>query len=94
MISSLVSENEFDLAFALNLAVAMKKQGVPVVRFMKIESANRNETDYNWDGIMYPATQLSDMQIQKITPAELRLLAESNGVQIPENFVNYFEQVY
>ncbi|NMD89503.1 hypothetical protein HF882_23275, partial [Victivallis vadensis] len=63
----LVSENEFDLAFALNLAVAMKKQGVPVVRFMKIESANRNETDYNWDGIMYPATQLSDMQIQKIT---------------------------
>ena len=90
----LISENTFDLAFALNLAVTMKRQGVPVVRFMKIESANRNETDYNWDGIMYPATQLSDMQIQKITPAELRLLAESNGVQIPENFVNYFEQVY
>ena len=90
----LVSENKFDLAFALNLAVAMKKQGVPVVRFMKMEAANRCETDYNWDGIMYPATQLSDMQIQKITPAELRLLAESNGVQIPENFVNYFEQVY
>ena len=90
----LVSKNKFDLAFALNLAVAMKRKGVPVVRFMKIESANRNETDYNWDGIMYPATQLSDMQIQKITPAELRLLAESNGVQIPENFVNYFEQVY
>ena len=90
----LVSENTFDLAFALNLAIAMKKQGVPVVRFMKMGSASRSETDYNWDGIMYPATQLSDMQIQKITPAELRLLAESNGVQIPENFVNYFEQVY
>lgn len=90
----LISENTFDLAFALNLAVAMKRQGVPVVRFMKMEAANRCETDYNWDGIMYPATQLSDMQIQKITPAELRLLAESNGVQIPENFVNYFEQVY
>ena len=65
-----------------------------MVRFMKMESASRSETDYNWDGIMYPATQLSDMQIQKITPTELRLLAESNGVQIPENFVNYFEQVY
>lgn len=87
----LISENTFDLAFALNLAVTMKRQGVPVVRFMKMEAANRCETDYNWDGIMYPATQLSDMQIQKITPAELRLLAESNGVQIPENFVNYFE---
>ena len=27
-------------------------------------------------------------------PTELRLLAESHDVQIPEHFVNYFEQVY
>ena len=90
----LVSENEFDLAFALNLAVAMKKQDVPIVRFMKIESANRCETDYNWDGIMYPATRLSDMEIREISSEELQLLAESNGVQIPKHFVNYFEQVF
>ena len=90
----LVSENTFDLAFALNLAVAMKKQDVPIVRFMKIESANRCETDYNWDGIMYPATRLSDMEIREISSEELQLLAESNGVQIPKHFVNYFEQVF
>ena len=90
----LVSENKFDLAFALNLAVAMKKQDVPMVRFMKIESANRSETDYNWDGIMYPATRLSDMEIREISSEELQLLAEANGVQIPKHFVNYFEQVF
>ncbi len=85
-------ENKFDITFALHLAVAMKIQNIPAVRFMQIESATEKETDYNWDGMMYPGTLLSDMKVREITSDELRKLAEENNIDIPDGYHQYFPQ--
>lgn len=53
----------------------MKKQNIPVIRFMQIESATGKATDYNWDGMMYPAIRLSDMNVGEITPDICRIKA-------------------
>ena len=85
-------ENKFDITFALNLAVAMKKQNISTTRFMQIESATEKEVDYNWDGMMYPAIRLSDMNVREITSDDLSKLAEENNIVIPDGYHQYFPQ--
>ena len=85
-------ENKFDITFALNLAVAMKAQNIPDIHFMQIKSATVKETDYNWDGMMYPAICLNGMKVREITPDELRKLAEKNNIAIPDSYNQYFPQ--
>ena len=70
----------------------MKKQNISTTRFMQIESATEKEVDYNWDGMMYPAIRLSDMNVREITSDDLSKLAEENNIVIPDGYHQYFPQ--
>ena len=87
------SASKQDIAFAMKFFPAtISEREKTAARFLLITSAQRVKCDYNWDGMMYPGTLLSDMKVKEITPDELRKLAEENNIDIPEGYNQYFPQ--
>ncbi|MGN0872568.1 MAG: hypothetical protein ACI4UV_15385 [Victivallales bacterium] len=81
------SASEQDIAFAMKFFPAtISEREKTAARFLLITSTQRAKCDYNWDGVMYPGTLLSDMKVREISAMELCNLAEEKGFEIPEKF--------
>ena len=58
------SASEQDIAFAMKFFPAtISEREKTAARFLLITSAQRAKCDYNWDGVMYPGTLLSDIKV-------------------------------